>query len=68
MKSFDLVTLCNLVTVSAEAKSVTKSRLHCICEKNRICSFGWLLGSDEQDIAMHIFPFDHLLGLWDKPV
>ena len=31
IKSFDLVTLCNLVTVFAETKSVTKSRLHCIC-------------------------------------
>ena len=30
MKSFDLVTLCNLVTVFAETKSVTKSRLHSI--------------------------------------
>ena len=27
--SFDLVTLCDLVTVFAEIKSVTKSRLHC---------------------------------------
>ena len=30
MVSFDLVTLCNLVTVFAETKSVTKLRLHCI--------------------------------------
>ena len=29
IKSFDLVTLCDLVTVFAETKSVTKSRLHC---------------------------------------
>ena len=29
MKSFDLVTLCDLVIVFAETKSVTKSRLHC---------------------------------------
>ena len=26
-------------------------------KKIRMCSFGWLLGSDEQDIAMHFFPF-----------
>ena len=25
----DLVTLCNLVTIFVETKSVTKSRLHC---------------------------------------
>ena len=30
IKSFDLVTLCNLVTVFAETKSVTNSRVHCI--------------------------------------
>ena len=30
IKSFDLVTLCGLVTVFAEAKSVTKSRVHCM--------------------------------------
>ena len=29
IKSFDLVTLWDLVTVFAETKSVTKSRLHC---------------------------------------
>ena len=29
IKSFDLVTSCNLVTVFAETKSVTKLRLHC---------------------------------------
>ena len=29
IKSFDLLTLCNLATVFAETKSVTKSRLHC---------------------------------------
>ena len=29
IKSFNLVTLCDLVTVFAETKSVTKSRLHC---------------------------------------
>ena len=29
LKSFDLVTLYNLVTVFEETKSVTKSRLHC---------------------------------------
>ena len=28
-KSFDLVTLWDLMTVFAETKSVTKSRLHC---------------------------------------
>jgi hypothetical protein len=30
IKSFDLVTSCNLVTVFAETKSVTKLRLHCM--------------------------------------
>ena len=29
-KSFDLVTLCKLVTIFVETKSVTKSRVHCI--------------------------------------
>ena len=29
IKSFDFVTLCDLVTVFEETKSVTKSRLHC---------------------------------------
>ena len=31
IKSFNLATLCDLVTVFVETKSVTKSRLHCIC-------------------------------------
>ena len=30
IKSFDFVISCNLVTVFAETKNVTKSRLHCI--------------------------------------
>ena len=29
IKSFDLVTLCNLMTVFVETRSVNKSRLHC---------------------------------------
>ena len=33
IKSFDSVTLCDLVTVFAETKSVTKSRLHCTFNK-----------------------------------
>ena len=35
-KLFDLVTLCNLVTVFADTKSVTKSRLPCIPKKKEV--------------------------------
>ena len=36
MKSFNLVTLYDLVTVFAETKTVTKSRLHCNYLAHRI--------------------------------
>ena len=35
IKSFDLVTLCNLVTFFAETKSVNKSRLYCMYIKSK---------------------------------
>ena len=56
IKSFDLVTLGDFVTVFAESKSVTKSRLHCM----------YIKSGDNTDLKFrHWFYFlpDYISGL-----
>ena len=48
--------LCNLVTVFAETKSVTKSRLHCTAKINDMLCHG---------VRMH--RFQTLYSQWDHP-